>query len=696
MRNIPRRLLVLSRSSKMALQVAVDAISMLLSFVVAVWLRLESLVLLMAPKVWLAVVPALLIGLFLLHMLGFYRAIIRYISARALRSVLVAACGASLLLGGLVWGLGLPVPRTVPLIFGVLFFLSIGSSRYIFREATFRSQNQRRERVVIYGAGAAGRQLAQTLREGADYVPIAFLDEDPRAQGSYVAGLRVHPRERIDHLIRHNSISSVLLAIPSASKSRRNTVLKWLEQFPVTLHTIPGLQDIVSGAARIDELNEVALEDLLGRAPIPPREDLLGANIYGKSVLVTGAGGSIGSELCRQIIRQGPRELVLLDLSEAALYAIEQELLTVQQTRWKSVRITSLLGSVQDAEFITRCLTRFGIQTVYHAAAFKHVPLVEHNVAEGIRNNVFGTRVVVEAAVAAGVEAFILVSTDKAVRPTNIMGASKRLAELVCQATAQSAAQSAAKRTTISMVRFGNVLGSSGSVIPLFRRQIAAGGPLTVTHPDITRYFMTIPEAAQLVIQAGAMARGGDVYVLDMGQPIRIVELAAQMARLHGLKAVFQTEKDDVQIGPGEIGIVFTQLRPGEKLYEELIIGTGATPTSHPRILTTTERHMTSAALRPLLAALHSACQRSDVAAIQALLIEAGTAYEPQSAVVDHFARMAVDAAPLSRPLSLLSDRTSADRTSPDRPNPDPSHLTLVIGGTDPLIAAADSSRKAT
>ncbi len=342
---------------------------------------------------------------------------------------------------------------------------------------------------------------------------------------------------------------------------------------------------------------------------------------------------------------------------------------------------------MQDAEFITRCLTRFGIQTVYHAAAFKHVPLVEHNVAEGIRNNVFGTRVVVEAAVAAGVEAFILVSTDKAVRPTNIMGASKRLAELVCQATAQSAA----KRTTISMVRFGNVLGLSGSVIPLFRRQIAAGGPLTVTHPDITRYFMTIPEAAQLVIQAGAMARGGDVYVLDMGQPIRIVELAAQMARLHGLKAVFQTEKDDVQIGPGEIGIVFTQLRPGEKLYEELIIGTGATPTSHPRILTTTERHMTSAALRPLLAALHSACQRSDVAAIQALLIEAGTAYEPQSAVVDHFARMAVDAAPLSRPLSLLSDRTSADR-----PSPDPSHLTLVIGGTDPLIAAADSSRKAT
>ena len=674
MQTLSRQLLSLSRSKKMAMQVVFDAACVLLSFVVSLWLRLETQAFSMLPKVWLAVVPVLLVGLLLLHVLGFYRAVIRYISARALRSVLVAASGAGVVYGLVIWLFSLPLPPTVPLIFAGLMFLTIGSSRYIFREATFRSQNLRRARVVIYGAGAAGRQLAQTLREGAEFVPIAFLDDDPRAHGSYVAGLRVHPRERIDHLIRHNSVSAVLLAIPSASKTRRDAVLKWLEQFPVSLHTIPGLHDIISGAARIDDLNEVALEDLLGRDPVPPREDLLGANIAGKSVLVTGAGGTIGSELCRQIIRQNPRELVLLDLSEPALYAIEQELRDLQETRWKSVRITALLGSVQDADFIARCLTRFGVQTIYHAAAYKHVPLVEHNVVEGIRNNVFGTRVVVEAAVSLGVEAFILISTDKAVRPTNIMGASKRLAELVCQAAAVSAGQ----RTTISMVRFGNVLGSSGSVIPLFRRQIAAGGPITVTHPDITRFFMTIPEAAQLVIQAGAMARGGDVYVLDMGQPIRIVELAAQMARLHGLKAVFQTGKGANQIGPGEIGIVFTQLRPGEKLYEELIIGAGATATSHPRILTTTERHLTKAALNSLLAALQTACQRSDIPAIQALLIEAGTAYQPQSALVDPFAIPATLGPAVARSL------------------PDASHLTLVVGGVEAAIVGADSSRKAT
>lgn len=682
MQTIARQLLTLSRSKKMAMQVAVDAACILFAFVVALWLRLEAQVVPTLPKVWLAVLPSMAIGLFLLHILGFYRAVIRYISARALRSVLVAAAGSGLMFGALIWAFSLPIPSTVPVIFGGLMFLTIGSSRYVFREATFRTQNLRRERVVIYGAGAAGRQLAQTLREGADYVPIAFLDDDPRAQGSYVAGLRVHPRERIEHLIRHNSVSAVLLAIPSVSKSRRDTVLKWLEQYPVSLHTIPGLHDIVSGAARIDDLNEVALEDLLGRDPVPPREDLLGANITGKSVMVTGAGGTIGSELCRQILRQNPRELILLDMSEPALYDIEQEFRGIQETRWKSVRITALLGSVQDVDFITRSLARFGVQTIYHAAAYKHVPLVEHNVAEGVRNNVFGTRVVVEAAVAAGVEAFILISTDKAVRPTNIMGASKRLAELVCQAAAQTAGQS----TTISMVRFGNVLGSSGSVIPLFRRQIAAGGPITVTHPDITRFFMTIPEAAQLVIQAGAMARGGDVYVLDMGQPIRIVELAAQMARLHGLKAVFQTDKGPNHIGPGEIGIVFTQLRPGEKLYEELIIGTGATATSHPRILTTTERHLTQAAMRPLLSTLRTACLRSDVAAIQSLLIEAGTDYVPQSAVVDPFAMPADEAAHFARLQTVSVDRFAADA----------SHLTLVVGGTEGLSGAADSNRKAT
>jgi FlaA1/EpsC-like NDP-sugar epimerase len=626
-------LLGMSRSKKMAIGLLTDSLMVFGVFAAAMWLRLGNLAFLSVPNVWLAVVPALPVALILLHTLGFYRAVIRYITARALKSVILAtACSGFAMAAGILV-LRLPVPATVPVIYTLLLFVAVGASRYVFREVIHSTLSRGKERVVIYGSGAAGRQVAHSLMQGTDYLPIAFVDDEPSLQGSLVAGLRVYSPDKIDHLIRNNSVASVLLAIPSASRERRSEVLKWLEQFPLHLRTIPGHRDIVSGRARIDEINDISIEDLLGRDPVPPRDDLLGANIHGKTVMVTGAGGSIGSELCRQILIQRPDRLVLFEQSEIALYSIEQEATLLKKHEHLTVEIVPIMGSVQNRALMERTLRRFKVNTVYHAAAYKHVPLVEHNVAEGIRNNVMGTRAAVEASVAAGVEAFMLISTDKAVRPTSIMGASKRLAELVCQA--YSAAPHCG-RTTISMVRFGNVLGSSGSVIPLFRRQIAAGGPITVTHPEITRFFMTIPEAAQLVIQAGAMARKGDVFVLDMGEPVRIAELAAQMARLHGLIPVLQAR--DAPVGPGEVGIVFTRLRPGEKLYEELLIGNDPQATVHPRILTATESHLAMPVLMQLLDQMEKACEASDIDAIHRILIDAQTAYQPQRDVVDYFA----------------------------------------------------------
>ena len=631
MQDFSQFLLGLSRGHKMAIQVIADGLAITLAFTLAIWLRLDTLFFLWQPKVWIALVPALVAALVVLQGLGFYRAVIRYIAPRALKSVVLAAFASGCAMAVTVDVLDLPIPFSTPFIYAVLVFLAIGSSRFIFREAAYQTQIHRREQVLIYGAGGAGRQLVQTMRLGTDYLPLAFLDDDPRTHGTMVAGLRVHPPEKIDQLIRNNNIGSILLAIPSASKERRREVLKWLKQFPLQLRTVPGLHDIVTGAARIDDINEVEIDDLLGRDPVPPRDDLLGANITGKAVLVTGAGGSIGSELCRQILRQKPKCLVMFDASEPALYAIDEEIRLMCKQDRHEVTTAAVLGSVRNRTLLERIIRRFGVQTIYHAAAYKHVPLVELNVAEGIRNNVLGTRSAVEAAVACGVDSFILISTDKAVRPTNIMGASKRLAEMICQAMANAPHV----RTRISMVRFGNVLGSSGSVIPLFRRQIATGGPLTVTHPEVTRFFMTIPESAQLVIQAGAMAQGGDVFVLDMGKPVRILELAVQMARLNGLKAILLEEERPV--GLGEIGIIFTELRPGEKMYEELLIGNDPQPTAHPRILTTTERHLPLNELTRTLDLIEQACARSDIAMISTLLVEARTDYQPNGRIVDHF-----------------------------------------------------------
>ena len=653
------RLLGLSRAQKRSVQVPFDVMLLAISFTVAMWLRLDSLSFLRDPKVWLGLVIVIPLTILFFVRLGFYRAVIRYIASKALATIFLGSALSGLTLALVVQFADLPVPRAVPIIYAILVFFAVGGARFGFREWVANSLNRRKQPVVIYGVGAAGRQLLQVLRQGTEYQPIAFFDDDKKAQGTLVGGLRVYPPDQIESLIQANGVRAVLLAVPSATNMRRSEILKSLEKYPVHLRTIPGLDDIMSGKARIDELNEIGIEDLLGRDPIAPKANLLSANIKDKVVMVTGAGGSIGSELCRQILRQSPRHLVLFELSELALYSIEQELQTIKCVNKLDVKISPVLGSVQIRRRVESVMRLFGVQTVYHAAAFKHVPLVEQNVAEGIFNNVFGTKTVVEAAIAAGVDSFIMISTDKAVRPTNIMGASKRLAELVCQSMARSKANTG---TVVSMVRFGNVLGSSGSVIPLFSRQIAAGGPITVTHPDITRFFMTIPEAAQLVIQAGAMAQGGDVFVLDMGEPVRIADLAARMARLHGLKPVLFADVQSVEVESGEIGIVFTKLRPGEKLYEELLIGDDPRQTAHPRIMTATEISKSQEELACILDALAVACDANNLDQIRQILVDAPTGYQPYGEIVDH-----------------VWQRHEAQALSPPEPRQiDPPRLTLV------------------
>ena len=510
-RNITR-MLELNRAQKRVIQLLADSAIILFSFVMAMFLRLEGLNFLRDPDVWVAVGVLLPVSLVIFIRLGFYRAVIRYISLQALKAIVIGVLGSAAALFIASQLFVLPIPRSVPAIYALLALCLLGGLRMAMRGLFRRENNYRRVPVLIYGAGSSGRQLLSSLRAGPEYRAVGFVDDLPELHGTEIGGLRVHDPDNIQSLITLHGVELILLAVPSASRAERNAIVDRLEALSVRVQTIPGMADVVSGKARVNELQDVAIEDLLGRDPVPAREDLMAGNIRGKAVMVTGAGGSIGSELCRQIILQAPDVLVLWELSELALYNLDMELRETVEACGLKVRIVPLIGSVQNPGRIAAALNRFGVQTVYHAAAYKHVPLVEYNVVEGLRNNVFGTRIVVDAAIKAGVEAFILVSTDKAVRPTNIMGASKRLAELVCQAAAVRNTG-----TVFSMVRFGNVLGSSGSVIPRFRAQVEAGGPVTVTHPDITRYFMTIPEAAQLVIQAGGMASGGDVFVLDMG-----------------------------------------------------------------------------------------------------------------------------------------------------------------------------------
>ncbi|SDK74500.1 NDP-sugar epimerase, includes UDP-GlcNAc-inverting 4,6-dehydratase FlaA1 and capsular polysaccharide biosynthesis protein EpsC [Franzmannia pantelleriensis] len=595
-----RQVAELSRTKKRFIMIAADLVALPLALWSAYALRFAEWWpdRYIDPYWWLFFVTPV-VGVYVFARLGLYRAVVRFMGPQALWAVVKGSC----LLAVLMWAAAYfyqwqNFPRSIPVNFALVTLVYVGGTRLLVRtyyQWLVRHYTEK-QAVAIYGAGGAGAQLALALSSGREFYVAAFLDDDPALWGSTIKGIKVYNPAEFDPLVESLKIERVLLAMPSATKAQRKHALDQLADAPVHVQTVPSMPEIVSGEASLDQLREVDLEDLLGRDPVPPREELLDASIRHKVVMVTGAGGSIGSELCRQIMRGGPKALVLFELSEFSLYSIDQELEQLKQEMGEDFTIYPMLGSVCHRERIEAVIQHYGVQTLYHAAAYKHVPLVEHNILEGIRNNVVGTQVVAESAARLGVERCILISTDKAVRPTNVMGASKRMAELVLQGLAETTSS-----TVFSMVRFGNVLGSSGSVVPLFRQQIQAGGPVTVTHAEITRYFMTIPEAALLVIQAGSMAEGGDVFVLDMGDAVKIVDLARRMIKLSGLDV-----KDDKH-PEGDIEVVFSGLRPGEKLYEELLIGDNVVGTAHPKIMRAQEEKLTPTQLTGLLEEIEEA-----------------------------------------------------------------------------------------
>ena len=609
----------LSRRKKQAIVIAVDVILIATSFLVALSLRLGEVVFPSGPQsLWLVGGPLLAVPIF--ARFGLYRAVFRYISVQMGWAIVKAASMYTVIWGTLVFLQGsAQIPRSVILINFLVVFVAISGSRVLARwwftldGRPGLNPDTKRKRILIYGAGEAGVQLASALAHSREVKVLGFLDDDTDLHHKVIRGFTVFPPDRLEPLISQKQVDEVLMAIPSASRSRLREVVSRLDKLHIEVRSLPGLAELASGKVHVSDLRRVEISDILGRDPVEPNAELLNKNIADKVVMVTGAGGSIGSELCRQIAALSPRTLVLFERSEYALYEIDREL----NNHGISTRIVPVLGTVLDERLLTHVMQTYGVQTVYHAAAYKHVPLVEANPAQGVYNNVFGTWRAARAAKTSGVEAFVLISTDNAVRRTNIMGASKRLAEMILQC------MSAQTDMLLTMVRFGNVLGSSGSVVPLFREQIAKGGPVTVTHADVTRYFMTIPEASQLVIQAGAMGHGGDVFVLDMGEPVNITDLARRMIRLSGF------DVRDASNPNGEIDITFSGLRPGEKLYEELLIGSNTSETSHPLILRAREHHSDETTLRWILQQLEEAVQSNDSDRIQSLMIEAVDEYVP-------------------------------------------------------------------
>lgn len=616
----------LTRSQKRLVSVAIDSVFLLFAFWFALLVRLDSIEVLVKPQYWGLIVLTIPVSIAGFVRLGLYRAVLRYIGSQAFTAIVTGVLISTITLVLLAYYGSVDLPRTVPFIYAAFALVFVGGARSLMRSLVGAGINRRGEPVVIYGAGVSGRQTAIALAQSHEYHPIAFVDDDECLQGTVIQGLHVHTPQVLHKLIKQKAATRVLLAMPSASRSRRQEIIAQLEPLTVKVMTLPAMADLVSGDKLFSDVKEVEIEDLLGRDSVAPRQNLLTANIKNKvvMVMVTGAGGSIGSELCRQILKQSPKKLVLFELSEFALYSIERELCATAAELGLELDILPIMGSVQRENRVQAVMQAFKVQTVYHAAAYKHVPLVEHNVVEGVRNNVFGTLYTARAAIAAKVETFVLVSTDKAVRPTNIMGTTKRMAELALQALAKEEHQ-----TRFCMVRFGNVLGSSGSVVPLFRKQIANGGPVTVTHPEITRFFMTIPEASQLVIQAGAMGKGGDVFVLDMGKSVKIVDLAAKMIRLSGY------EVKDEDHPNGDIAIEFSGLRPGEKLYEELLIGDDVTGTDHERIMTAHETYLPWSELELIFNRLDKACHEFNHEAIREILLAAPTGFAPTDGICD-------------------------------------------------------------
>nr|WP_275663894.1 nucleoside-diphosphate sugar epimerase/dehydratase [Ignatzschineria cameli] len=598
---------------------------------------------------WLFIV-APIISLPIFIMMGMYRAVIRYVGKEALITIAKAVTLAALLLSVVIyWYDDAPkvVPRSLIFNYWWISLLVIGGLRLFIRhyflgdwldifKHPFGGHHKGRARVLVYGAGNAGKQLVSALRSGSHIEPIAFIDDDPHIRSGNIDGLKVYAPNQVEMAINQTKATELLLAIPSASRSRRQEIITSLSQFPIRVRTIPGFIDLAKGKVKVQDLQEIDIADLLGRDPVEPHRDLFDFCIKNQVVMVTGAGGSIGSELCRQILLSGAKQLILFENSEYNLYKITRELQEEIKKEQLDIQFTPLLGSIQDRDRLYNVMTKFNVNTIYHAAAYKHVPIVENNITQGVLNNVLGTYYTAEAAIKARVNNFVLISTDKAVRPTNVMGATKRLAEMVLQSFSKERAitflgdsDPTQNKTRITMVRFGNVLGSSGSVIPLFRKQIQEGNNVTVTHPDITRYFMTIPEAAELVIQAGSMGLGGDVFVLDMGQPVRILDLATKMIQLSGL-TIRNKENPN-----GDIAIQFTGLRAGEKLYEELLIGDNVTGTEHPMIMRAHEDWLPWSEMKTLLEKLKTAADHNDYPTIRALLLQYVSGYQPQCEIVD-------------------------------------------------------------
>lgn len=647
-------LLGLPRRQKRLLQVGTDVVLVWLALWLAFIVRLgiDDMYNPIRVHAWLFVsAPIVAIPLFI--RIGMYRAVMRYFGNDALIVIVKAVSLSSLILAVVVYWYSnhaSVVPRSIIFNYWWLSLVIIGGLRLCMRQyfmgdwfsaaqhVPFTNRDDGLTKVAVYGAGVAGNQLVAALRMGRVMRPVAFIDDDASIADRSISGLQVYKPKHIQQMIDVTGAQEILLALPSSTRARRREILNFLEGFPLHIRSVPNFIDLASGRVKVDDIQEVDIADLLGRDSVPARPDLLTHCIKGKVVMVTGAGGSIGSELCRQIFSLGPTALLLFDHGEFNLYSILSELERRIDRESISIRLLPILGSIRHPHKLQDVMKTWKVDTVYHAAAYKHVPMVEHNIAEGVLNNVIGTLNTAQAALQTGVSNFVLISTDKAVRPTNVMGSTKRLAELILQALSREVAPvlfgdkgniSRVNKTRFTMVRFGNVLGSSGSVIPLFHSQIKSGGPLTVTHPKITRYFMTIPEAAQLVIQAGSMGQGGDVFVLDMGEPVRIVELAEKMIHLSGLSVRSDRSPQ------GDIAIEFTGLRPGEKLYEELLIGDNVSATPHPMIMSADEDHVPWDVLKTRLSELLVAVEEDDYSRVRQLLRETVSGYSPDGEIVD-------------------------------------------------------------
>ena len=655
--------LALPRKTKRLIMAMADAVAIPTALWAALALKFDRLDPLLDRTVAYFAV-AIVSALFFFWVFGLYRAVIRFMGPKAMMTVIAGVSLSVLVLAAFD---RFVASHQIPLsAFGIYWALAlpyVGGSRFVARYLFLRRSGARgtAARVAVYGAGNAGARVCSALLGGPDFEPVAFIDDKTSLQGSSINGIAVHSPEGLKDLVRQRRIDRILLAMPSTSRRRRREILAQLEPLGVHVQSLPNLSDLISGKAQFNELCDVDVGDLLGRDPVPPRPKLFGSCIRGKCVLVTGAGGSIGSELCRQIIRLGPSRLVLFEMSELALYNIQRELEEIAARERLDADIVPLLGNAHHRHRVREVLGTFGVQTVYHAAAYKHVPIVEYNVIEGIHNNVISTWYTAEAALETGVETFVLISTDKAVNPANVMGATKRLAELVLQALQERTAQ-----TRFCMVRFGNVLASSGSVVPLFQEQIRRGGPVTVTHPDVIRYFMTIPEAAQLVLQAGSMAKGGDVFVLDMGRPVRIDDLARRLVNLMGLTV------RDLNNPDGDIEIEYTGLRTAEKLFEELLIGTNVTGTDHPMILRAIEHHLPWLRMQQVLNELLVALASFDCHRALALLGDAVAEYRAEGEIRDYvWTRKAVlPHAPAAKVADFAAKRRLSEAAKPTQQNP--------------------------